>query len=157
MQAHILFILLATLPLTGWHPVREGVTLEQTGKVRASYTIVSNQPAGAALPVAPGTLEGVTAIRLRLGANRNAPLMVSLQDRNGIAYAFPTISARVGVRDYELSVDELSFLPQQSRGDDPGAFAVKDAVLITILDISGYMSSETPDVEWTLESIEGVR
>jgi hypothetical protein len=30
-------------------------------------------------------------------------------------------------------------------------------VLITILDISGYMSSETPDVEWTLESIEGVR
>jgi hypothetical protein len=61
------------------------------------------------------------------------------------------------VRDYELSVDELSFLPQQSRGDDPGSFRVGDAVLITILDISGYMSSETPDVEWTLESIEGVR
>ncbi len=157
MQAHILFILLATLPLTGWRPVREGVTLEQSGKVRASYTIVSDQPAGAALPIAPGTLEGVTAIKLRLGANRNAPLMVSLQDKDGVAYAFPPITTRAGVRDYELSVDELSFLPQQSRGDDPGSFHVNDAVLITILDISGYMSSETPDVEWTLESIEGVR
>ena len=157
MQTHILFILLSILPLTGWRPVREGVNLEQTGKVRASYTIVSNQPAGAALPIAPGTLAGVTALKLRLGANRNAPLMVSLQDRNGIAYAFPAIAARAGMRDYELSVDELSFLPQQSRGDDPGAFDVNDAVLITILDISGYMSSETPDVEWTLESLEGVR
>jgi hypothetical protein len=162
MQAHILFTLFLmtaqiTLPLQGWRPVREGVTIEQTDQVRASYTIVSNQPAGAALPIAPGTLEGIQAIKLRLGANRNAPLVVSLLDRNGIAYAFPAISARAGVRNYELSVDDLAFLPQQSRGDDPGSFKVEDAVLITILDISGYMSAETPDVEWTLESIEGVR
>ena len=157
MQAHILFLFLATLPLTGWQPVRDGVTLEQSSKLRATYQVVSNQPAGAALPIAPGTLEGIKTIRLRLGANRNVPLTVSLRDRNGIAYSFPAISARAGMRDYVLSVDELSFLPQQSRGEDPGSFNTAEAVLITILDISGYMSSETPAVEWTLQSIEGVR
>ena len=151
-------VLLLLTTADRWRAVGEGVTIAQADNgVRASYRVVSGKPSGAALPVPPGTLAGVKTIRVRITANRNTSLIVSLQDRKGVAYSFPSIAARAGTRTVELSVDDLSFLPQQSKGADPGSFDVAEAVVITVIDISGFMSAETPEVTWTIESLEGVR
>src|SRR6185503_10308945 len=74
-----------------WRAMREGVAVEQNGALHARYRVVTGQPAGAVLVVRPGVLDGVTSLRLRVTANRNTNLIVTLQDRNGIAYAFPSV------------------------------------------------------------------
>lgn len=141
-----------------WRPLREGVNVEQgSGFLRAAYKVVSGKPAGAALVVGSNALDGVKSLRIRLGANRNVPLIVSLLDSHGVVYAFPALNARATARNYELFVVDLSFLPQQSRAEDPGSYRIGDTVMISIVDVTGFMSSETPEVEWTLESAEGVR
>jgi hypothetical protein len=152
-----------TLPLgtdgpLAWRPVREGITVHQTeGALATSYQVASGQPAGAALMIRPGTLAGLRSLRLKLRGNRNANLTIALHDAAGVVYAFPAVPVRVGdAREAEVSIDDLSYLAPASKAPDPGSFDPAGAVMVTLLDISGFLSSETPEVGWTIESFEGV-
>jgi hypothetical protein len=67
------------------------------------------------------------------------------------------VPVRAGdAREAEVSIEDLSYMAPASKAPDPGSFDPAGAVMITLLDISGFMSSETPEVAWTIESFEGV-
>jgi hypothetical protein len=161
MHTMILAILFAanlSLPLAQWGPVRKGVTVEHdAGKLRVAYTIAPGQPAGAATMLKPGTLDGVTALKLRITSTRNAALIVTLMNQKGVAYGSQPIAVRAMTKDYAIDVASLAFVPQQSKGEDPGAYAIGETVMISVIDIAGFMGAEPEDVAWTIESIEGVR
>lgn len=141
-----------------WRPVRDGISVTAAPEgLTASYRVATGQPAGAALVIPPGTLTGLRSLRLRLHGTRNAQLMVFLRDAAGVAYAFPSVPVRVGdAREAEVFVSDLSYLGQASSAPDPGSFDPAGAVMISLVDIAGYMGSETPETAWTLESLEGV-
>jgi len=64
---------------------------------------------------------------------------------------------RVGTpREHERYLDEATYFPPQSSAPDSGGLDPAEIVMITVLDISGFMGSDTPEVEWTVEAIEGV-
>lgn len=139
-----------------WRPVRDGISVAAASEgLTASYRVATGQPAGAALVIPPGTLAGLRSLRLKLHGTRNAQLMVVLRDGAGVAYAFPSVPVRAGdARETEIFVSDLSYLGQASAAPDPGSFDPAGAVMITLLDISGFMGPETPDVAWTIESFE---
>jgi len=141
-----------------WRPVRDGISVTAAPEgLTASYRVATGQPAGAALVVPPGTFAGLRSLRLKLQGTRNAQLMVFLRDGAGVAYAFPSVPVRVGdARETEIFVSDLSYLGQASSVPDPGSFDLAGAVMISLVDIAGYMGSETPETAWTLESLEGV-
>lgn len=141
-----------------WRPIREGIRVTAGEEaVTASYKVVTGQPAGAALMIPPGTLAGLETLKLRVRGNRNSQLIVSLRDAAGVVYAFPAVPMRVGAaREVEVSVADLTYPAPQSSVPDPGSFDLAKTVMITLLDISGFMGTETPDVEWTVESLRGV-
>jgi len=141
-----------------WRPVRDGVVLRSEGRSLAtSYRVVGGQPAGAALVVRPGTLAGLGALRIRASANRNVQLLVTLQDAAGAVYSLPAVVLRVGTpREHERSLDDATYFPPQSSAPDEGGLDPAQVVMITLLDVSGFMSAQTPEVEWVVESIEGV-
>jgi len=141
-----------------WRPVRDGISVTAApGGLTASYRVTTGQPAGAALVVPPGTLAGLRSLRLKLHGTRNTQLMVFLRDAAGVAYAFPSVPVQVGdAREAELFASDLSYLGQASKAPDPGRFDPAGAVMISLVDISGYMGTETPETAWTLASLEGV-
>ena len=141
-----------------WRGIRGGISVSATPEgLTASYRVATGQPAGAALVIPPGTLAGVQSLRLKLHGTRNAQLMVFLRDAAGVAYAFPSVPVRPGdAREAEVFVSDLSYLGQASKAPDPGSFDPADAVMISLLDISGFMGSETPEVAWTITGFEGV-
>lgn len=141
-----------------WRPVREGVSLRAgDGGLGAAYRVVTGQPAGAALVVRPGTFAGIDGLRIRAGANRNAQLLVTLQDATGAVYTLPAVALRVGTpREHERFLDEATYFPPQSTAPNSGGLDPAEVVMITLLDISGFMGADTPEVEWTVEAIEGV-
>jgi hypothetical protein len=157
-EAGVVHLPLGTDGPLAWRPVRDGITVQQTaGALATSYQVASGQPAGAALMIRPGSLAGLQSLRLKLRGNRNANLTIALHDAAGVVYAFPAVPVRVGdAREAEVSVDDLSYMAPASKAPDPGSFDPAGAVMITLLDISGFMSSETPEVGWTIESFEGV-
>jgi hypothetical protein len=74
-----------------------------------------------------------------------------------VTYAFPAVPVRPGdSRRAEVFTADLSYLAPASSSPDPGHFDPAGAVMITVLDLAGYMGSETPEMSWTLESFEGV-
>lgn len=156
-EAGVIHLPLGTDGPLAWRPVRDGVTVQQTeGALAASYQVASGQPAGAALMIRPGSLAGLRSLRLKLRGNRNAYLTVALHDAAGVVYAFPAVPVRAGeAREAEVSIGDLSYMAPASKAADPGSFDPAGAVMITLLDISGFMSSETPEVAWTVESFEG--
>jgi hypothetical protein len=157
-EAGVVRLPLATDGPLAWRAVRDGIAVRQTaGALAASYQVAPGQPAGAALVIRPGSLAGLQSLRLKLRGSRNAYLTVALHDAAGVVYAFPAVPVRVGdAREAELSIGDLSYMAPASKAPDPGSFDPASAVMITLLDISGFMSSETPEVAWTIESFEGV-
>ena len=141
-----------------WRPIRDGISVAAApAGLTASYRVTTGQPAGAALVIPPGTLAGLRSLRLKVHGTRNAQLTVFLRDAAGVSYAFPSLPVRVGdAREVEVFVEDLSYMSQASAAPDPGRFDPAGAVMITLLDISGFMGSETPEVAWTLASFEGV-
>lgn len=148
------------LPLDGkppfvWRGVRKDVVVTSAGgRLQVGYRLAANQAAGAALVIAPQTLEGARSLRLTWHANRDLQVMVSLQDGVGVAYASPPIA--VGTRDGTAEVDltALSFLAAQSKTRDPGRYRVADTIMVTLVDISGFMSPEPHAVELSVAAIE---
>lgn len=140
-----------------WRPVRDGISVAAAPEgLTASYRVATGQPAGAALVIPPGTLAGLRSLRLKLHGTRNAQLTVFLRDAAGVSYAFPSVPVRAGdAREAEIFVEDLSYMSQASAAPDPGSFNPAGAVMITLLDISGFMGPETPEVAWTIESFEG--
>lgn len=149
------------LPLDGkppfvWRGVRKDVVATSAGgRLQVSYRLAANQPAGAALLIAPKTLEGARSLRLMWHANRDLQVMVSLQDGAGLTYASPPIA--VGPKKdgtAEVDLTNLSYLAAQSRTRDAGQYRVADTILVTLVDISGFMSSEPHAVELSVAAIE---
>jgi hypothetical protein len=149
---------LGTEGAIAWRPVRDGISVTAAPEgLTASYRVATGQPAGAALVIPPGALAGIRSLRLKLHGTRNVQLMVFLRDAAGVAYAFPSVPVRVGdTRETEIFVSDLSYLGQASSVPDPGSFDLAGAVMISLVDIAGFMGSETPETAWTLESLEGV-
>lgn len=141
-----------------WRPVRDGISVAAAPEgLTASYRVATGQPAGAALVIPPGTFSGLRSLRLKLQGTRNAQLMVILRDAAGVSYSFPSVPVRVGdAREAEVFVSDLSYLGQASEAPDPGSFDPAGAVMISLVDISGFMGAETPETAWTLASLEGV-
>lgn len=140
-----------------WHPIRDGISLAAAPEgLTAAYRVTAGQPAGMALIVPPGTFAGLRSLQLQLHGTRNSQLTVFLRDAAGAAYAFPSVPVRAGdARKAEVFVSDLSYLSQASTAPDPGSFDPATAVMISLLDVSGFMSSETPEVAWTLAGLEG--
>ncbi len=154
---------LVRMPLDGagpftWRPVRDGIAVTpQAGALTASYRISSGQPAGAALVLPAGTFAGLKSLRLKTHGSRSTQLVIALHDAAGVVYAFPAVFVRVGdSRDAEVFVEDLSYLGPASTAPDPGRFDPSGAVMVTLLDLAGFMSPDTSEVAWTVESLEGV-
>ena len=141
-----------------WSPIRPGVTVAgRDGTLAVGFTVVTGAPAGAALIVPPGTLAGVGSLRLRARADRNAQLVVSLMEAGGAAFALPAVPLRAGGgREHRLDLADARYLEGQSTVPEPDRFDPAQVVMITLLDLSGFMGSATPEVEWVIETLEGV-
>ncbi|MEM7479695.1 MAG: hypothetical protein AAF481_00860 [Acidobacteriota bacterium] len=151
------------LPLDGsppwtWRPVRDGVEVQSAdGALEVSYQVQTGQPAGAALVIPPGTLKDLDHLQVALSGNRNAQLSITLRDAEGAVFSFPAVPVRVGkARRAEVFAEDLTFFAPQAEVPDPGAFDPARTVMITLLDISGFMGSETPHVSWKVESLQTV-
>ena len=147
-----------TIPLdNGWRPIRDGVdTSPGEGGLRIAYAIAGGQPAGAALLFGEGSLDGVRLLRLRITAERSMQIIPTLQTAGGAAFAFPAISLVKGKAvEVDLPTSELSYFPPQSKVDEPDNFAPADAIMLTLLDISGFTGGSGETV-FIVGSIDGV-
>lgn len=141
-----------------WTPIRPGVTVAAGDQgLAVGFTVVTGAPAGAALVVPPGTLAGIDSLRLRARADRNAQLVVSLMEAGGAAFALPSVPLRAGGgREHRLDLADARYLEGQSTVPEPDRFDPAQVVMITLLDLSGFMGSATPRVEWVIEGLEGL-
>jgi hypothetical protein len=124
-----------------WRGVREGITVDAPGETLVvSYQVAAGQPAGAALLLRPGSLAGSEVLVVSTSAERMGTVMVSLQDRSGVAYAFPSISVRPGgLREHRLEVADLSYMAPASSAPDHGNFDLAEVVMISVIDLAGFM------------------
>jgi hypothetical protein len=118
-----------------------------------SYERTRGMAAGAAFVVPPGTLAGLEQLTLRIKGEPDQNLRVTLTDMNGHVYTFPGFRVREAYRDITLDAEKLSYDPYQNSGPRPKSFDLSRVIMITVLDISGYMSLSTPDCTWTIASM----
>lgn len=142
--------------LHGWHPIRPEVRLAGAdGTLAAGYRVVTGQPAGAALLVPAGTFAAGDTVAVRASAERNVQLLVTLQTEDGAVFSLPALALRPGnPRTYERPLTSATYFAPQSSAPDPGAFDPARVVSVTLLDIAGFMGQATPEVAWTVESVE---
>ncbi|MEM7051077.1 MAG: hypothetical protein AAF604_15515 [Acidobacteriota bacterium] len=141
-----------------WHDIAEGV--EATSKdqnLEVSFAIQPGQAAGASLIVPAGTLEGLDHLAVTTHASRTSTLQITLQDGDGLVYAFPPFQVRIGKgRTSRLAFEELSHFPHQTEVPDSGSFEPADAVMLTVVDLSGFLGGAAGDITWTIERLAGV-
>jgi hypothetical protein len=140
----------------GWHPIRPEVELaDADGALEVRYRVATGQPAGAGLRVSPGTFSGDDTLVVRAHAPRNVQLLVTLQTDDGAVFSLPAMALRPGnARTYERPLADASYFAPQSTAPDPGSFDPARVVSVTLLDIAGFMGAATPEVAWTVESME---
>lgn len=130
-----------------WRPVRPGVTIArkkegEQDRLTISYTRQKGKAAGAAIVVPPGSLAGMTSLKLAIGSDPEQRLLVSLTDQAGAIWSFPAFKARAGgegAREAELEVSAVAPDSFQNKVADPGAFDPSRVVMITVLDINGFL------------------
>jgi hypothetical protein len=166
------------LPLTNegalaWRGIREGVKVEKVSvawseaaeqkseakeeAIKVSYKRTRGQAAGAALVIKPGTLTGLERMELTMTGTRTQRLSVSLQDQAGVVWTFPAVALREGERtEQTLKAADIAPDAYQNKGKVEAQFDPASVVMITVLDIGGYMSVTEPDCAWTIEGMKGV-
>ena len=153
-----------TIPLStsgplSWRGIRDGnnVVGDVEG-LKVSYSIEPSQPAGIAFVLPAKSLASIRSLHVVGRGGANTQLMLSLQTAEGATFAFPGIAVTKDSNfDITLAVDDLTFFAPQSKGPEPDHFDTADAVLLTIVDPSGFMSPRKRDVTWTLTAVEGER
>lgn len=140
----------------GWHPIRPEIGLaDADGALAARYQVATGQPAGAALLVPAGTFTGDDTLVIRATAERNVQLLITLQTDDGAVFSLPSLALRPGnPRTYERPLADATYFAPQSSAPDPGTFDPARVVSVTLLDIAGFMGPATPEVSWTVESVE---
>lgn len=150
------------LPLAGdgpwpWVAIDGGPGVDHPkGELRASYAVAPGRPAGAALIFRPGTLAGLEAIEIEIRGNRSTRLVPTLRDVDGVVYRLPAVPVQAGgPRTHRLSAEEMSYFPGQAEAPDPGSFDPSGAVLLSLVDISGFTGAAAPatEVEWTVSRL----
>jgi len=148
-----------SIPLDGkqpWRGVHAGVDIGvRNGRLVVAYVIAPGRPAGAALVFGKGSLRELRVLRIRATADRAMQILPTLQDADGAAFAFPPLAlTKDKTVEVELRVDELTYFAPQSKVDEPDRFATADAVMLTLLDTSGFTGGHGA-ASFTIESIEG--
>src|SRR5690606_20577917 len=124
------------------------------GGLTVSYQVQAGTPAGVALLVRPGTLASLDTLVVSVSASRVGNLVVTLQDSAGVTYALPSISVRPGTaREHQLELLDASYLAPASSAPDPGVFDPAQAVMISILDLAGYMGGAEAATQFTLSGL----
>lgn len=169
---------LVRLPLktagpVAWRPIRDGVKVEsvnasttadgEPGKavgketVKVSYKRTRGLPAGAALMIRPGTLADLEKLELSMSSARTQRLSFCLTDQAGIVWTFPTVGLTEGQTSrHTLKVTDIAPDAYQNKGKVEAKFDARTVVMITVIDIAGFMSTTEPDCEWTLAEMTGV-
>lgn len=125
------------------------------GRLVVSYVIAPGQPAGAALLFGKGSLSDLRVLHIRATAEKGMQLLPTLQSADGVAFSFPAFALVKGKTvDVELRADELSYFAPQSKVGEPDHFSPGDAVILTLLDVSGFTGGSGA-ASFTIESIEG--
>lgn len=139
-----------------WRGVRDGIVVDAVGqRLAVSYQVAAGQPAGAALLLRPGSLSGAEVFALATTADRVGTLMVSLQDRLGVAYAFPSVAVRPGgLREHRLEVADLSYMAPASSAPDHGNFDLSQVVMISVIDLAGFMGGAQGPMRFEIGSME---
>lgn len=152
-----------TIPLHGadpmpWRPIREGVAVTGGKALKVAYTRTRGQPAGAALVVRPGALTDLQSISLSISGNRPHTLFLNLKQSDGSVWTLGPISVQPGApREVVLRAEDVELDPYQNRGRGPATFNPAEVYMLTLLDISGYMSPAEPQCDWTVSSMKAVR
>lgn len=149
----VVSIPLSTTDPFAWRGVRGGIAVDAAaaGGVKVAYTVVAGAPAGAALLVRPGSLAGIEALLVSTTAERVGSLMVTLQNDVGVSYAFPALSVRPGgLRETRLEVADLTYLAPASSAPDPGEFDLAETVMISVIDLAGFMGGAEVATSFTL-------
>ncbi len=139
-----------------WRGVREGIDVSQGGAgLAVAYQIEPGLPAGAAVLVRPGSLAGAQVLVMTTTAERVGTLMVSLQDRAGVTYAFPSVSVRPGgLREHRLEVADLSYSPPASSAPDHGNFDLAEVVMVSVIDLAGFMGGAPGPMRFEIGAME---
>lgn len=152
------------LPLAGrspfpWMAIGGGGIDHPEARLEARYGIAAGVPAGAALIVRPGTLAGLKALEIEIRGERTTQLVPTLRDTAGVVYRFPSVPVQAGgPRSHRLSVDELSYFPGQAAAPDPGSFDPAGAILLSLVDISGFIGTvpDGTEIAWTVSRLTAV-
>lgn len=129
----------------------------KTTGVTVAYKRTRNLPAGAAMVVRPGSLSGLKEVRVRLTSERTQRLLVCFKDGEGVVWTLPSVLlSDEGVTERTLSIDDIAPDAYQNSGAVTAKFDAGKVVMITLLDIGGYMSLGEPSCRWTIERVEGV-
>lgn len=156
-----------------WRPIRDGVKVDgvssstpvdgEAGKtakkesVKVSYKRTRGQAAGAALMIKPGTLNGLEKLELAMLGTRTQRLSVCLTDQAGVVWTFPTVGLTENQRSsHTLKVADITPDAYQNKGKVEAKFDARTVVMITVLDIAGFMSTTEPECEWTISEMKGV-
>lgn len=153
-----------TLPLRtegtshAWRGIDPSIHVGETdGALNVRYTVTANRPAGVAIVLPSGTFGNLATLRLQARSERTATIIPTLRNADGVVFAFPSVTLPAK-RDVEvaLSVDELRYFAPQSSGPEPEGFDPADAVLLTLVDIAGFMGgADGRETIWTITAIEG--
>jgi len=151
-----------------WTPIRDevNVTVPQEANadrlvdatLRIEYGRTPQTAGGVAVILPAGACADLDMLVVRMSATPAQRLFVSLTDRDGIVWTFPTFRASAEVTKFELSIDDLKPDAFQNRGKSvPATVDLEAIVMLTIVDISGYMGAPAVDCAWSIASVEGVR
>lgn len=144
---------------TGWHPIRDGVTValaEDGAAMEVRYHREGGTAAGVAFELAPGSCTALDTIALRLSAAAKQRLWVCLTDAQGVVWSFPSIQATTEAADFTLAAADVRPDPFQNSGKEvPEQPDWAQMQMLTILDISGFMGASAVDCVWRIESVRG--
>jgi hypothetical protein len=143
-----------------WRPIGD-VSVEprtEKGAEAPRLTVRYERPARAAAGVSfvwpPGTLDGLRALRLIMSGTPRQRLRVCLTDTAGRVYAFPSITVLGTTQAFVLRPDTLAFDPYQNAGRRKAPPVLADMIMLTILDINGYMSTGRPECAWEIVDVQ---
>jgi hypothetical protein len=164
-----------TMPLTSkgalaWRGIRDGITVEgiradagaKAGagggeQLKVSYTRTRGKAAGAALVFRPGTLAGLEKLEVKMKGTRAQRLSICLKDTAGVVWTFPSVNLRgEEITEQTLKVEEIEPDAYQNQGKVEAKFDPATVMMVTVIDIAGYMSATEPECGWTIEGMKGV-
>jgi hypothetical protein len=140
-----------------WRAIRDGISIgQEPSAIRVSYSRTRGEAAGMAQVIRPGTLEGLTALRIQITGPESRRLVVCLKDESGVVWSAPAFQIATNGDAPPRSIGRGAFKPDPYQNSAPvrHAFDPARVMMITVIDIGGYMSLTEPRCDWTIRVLE---